>query len=63
VGALFGLNTYADYAVRDDPEISFNAGSHRLSVRVERPAWERACNVIYADLAEDADAGPAWARS
>jgi hypothetical protein len=48
--------------VRDDPEISFNAGSHRLSARVERARWERACNVIYADLAEDADAGPAWAR-
>jgi Ala-tRNA(Pro) deacylase len=63
VGALFGLTTYADYAVRDDPEISFNAGSHRLSARVERARWERACKVIYADLAEDADAGPAWARS
>jgi Ala-tRNA(Pro) deacylase len=63
VGALFGLSTYADYAVRDDPEISFNAGSHRFSARVERARWEHACNVIYADLAEDADDGPVWARS
>jgi Ala-tRNA(Pro) deacylase len=63
VGALFGLTTYADYAVRDDPEISFNAGSHRFSARVDRARWERACHVIYADLAQDADAGPAWARS
>lgn len=63
VGVLFGLTTYADYAVRDDPEISFNAGSHRFSARVERARWERACNVIYADLAVDDDAGPAWARS
>lgn len=63
VGELFGLTTYADYAVRDDPEISFNAGSHRFSVRVDRVRWERACNVIYADLAEDADNGPAWASS
>jgi Ala-tRNA(Pro) deacylase len=63
VGALFGLRTYADYAVRDDPEISFNAGSHRFSARVERAQWERASGVIYADLAEDADAVPAWARS
>ena len=62
VGALFGLTTYADYAVRDDQELSFNAGSHRFSARVERAPWERACNVIYADLAEDADAGPAWGR-
>jgi Ala-tRNA(Pro) deacylase len=63
VGALFGLATYADYAVRDDPEISFNAGSHRFSARVERAGWERACSVIYADLAKDADGGPAWANS
>jgi Ala-tRNA(Pro) deacylase len=63
VGALFGLATYADYAVRDGPEISFNAGSHRFSVRVERGRWERACNVVYADMAEEADAVPAWARS
>lgn len=63
VGALFGLATYADHAVREDPEISFNAGSHRLSARVDRGRWERACNVIYADLAEDTEEGPAWARS
>jgi Ala-tRNA(Pro) deacylase len=63
VGALFGLTTYADYAVRDDPEISFNACSHRFSARVDRARWERACGVIYADLAADVDEGPAWARS
>jgi Ala-tRNA(Pro) deacylase len=62
VGALFGLPTYADYAVRDDPEISFNGGNHRTSVRVERAAWERACSVTYADLAADAEGGPVWAR-
>jgi Ala-tRNA(Pro) deacylase len=63
VGSLFGLTTYADDAVRDDPEISFNAGSHRFSARVDRARWERAEAVIYADLAADADSGPAWARS
>ncbi|HEX5825012.1 MAG TPA: YbaK/EbsC family protein [Candidatus Limnocylindrales bacterium] len=63
VGALFGLRTYADRDVRDDSEISFNAGSHRVSARVERASWERACSVIYGDLAEDTDAGPVWARS
>ena len=62
VGSLFGLTTYADYAVRDDPEISFNAGSHRFSARVDRARWERACDVVYADLAENADAGPAWKK-
>jgi len=44
---------YADHAVREDPEISFNAGSHRFSARVERAGWERACSVVYADLAVD----------
>ena len=63
VGALFGLSTYADYAVRDDPEISFNAGTHSMSVRVERERWERGCNVIYADLAEEDAFTPAWSRS
>ena len=63
VGPLFGLPTYADYDIRDDPEISFNAGSHRYSVRVDRSRWEHACDVIYADLAASADTGPAWARS
>ena len=63
VGPLFGLPTYADYDIRDDPEISFNAGSHCYSVRVDRPRWEHVCDVIYADLAARADSGPAWARS
>lgn len=62
-GSLFGVATYADYAVRDDPEISFNAGSHRFSARVERASWERACDVVYADLAVESDSRPAWARS
>jgi Ala-tRNA(Pro) deacylase len=63
VGALFGLPMYADYAVKDDAEISFNAGSHRYSVRVDRASWERAAGVQYADLASAADARPAWAWS
>lgn len=63
VGPLFGLAMYADYAVRDDPDISFNAGSHRFSVRVERGAWEHECGVVYADLAAHGDTRPAWARS
>jgi Ala-tRNA(Pro) deacylase len=62
VGALYGLPTYADHAVREEPEISFNAGSHQVSARVDRARWERACGVIYADLAEATDSGPAWAR-
>jgi Ala-tRNA(Pro) deacylase len=63
VGLLFDLPMYADFAVRDDRDISFNAGSHRFSVRVDRAGWDRASGVIYADLAEETDIRPAWARS
>lgn len=61
VGELFGVPIHADYAVEGDPEISFNAGTHRWSVRVDRAAWERAAHVRYADLAADPELGPAWA--
>jgi Ala-tRNA(Pro) deacylase len=63
LGQLFGVPTYADYAVRDDARISFNAGSHRFTVRVDRAAWEIAAGVTYGDLAEDGDRRPAWSRS
>ena len=60
IGELFGLPMHADFAVRDDPEISFNAGTHRHAVRVDRGAWERATRVPYGDLAMSGDR-PAWA--
>ena len=63
VGSLFGIPTFADLAVRDEPRISFNAGSHRVAVRVDRAAWERALGVVYADLAVDTWREPPWARS
>jgi Ala-tRNA(Pro) deacylase len=63
LGQLFGVPMYADYAVRDDAQISFNAGSHRFSVRVGRQNWEDATGVSYGDLAEDWDRRPAWSRS
>ncbi len=63
VGDLFGVVVYADHAIREDPEITFHAGSHRYTVRVDRPAWERAARVVYGDFARDRDQGPAWVRS
>jgi Ala-tRNA(Pro) deacylase len=63
VGSLFHVPMVADYAVREDRDISFNAGSHRFSVRVDRAAWEEATAVRYADLAAESDTRPAWARS
>ena len=62
IGSLYGVSMIADYAVRDDRDISFNAGSHSCSVRVERAGWEHATGVIYADLAADRG-DPAWVRS
>ena len=61
VGDLFGLPMRADHGVREDPAISFNAGSHRHSVRVDRRGWERATGVSYADLVIDDPDRPAWA--
>ena len=61
VGDLFGLPMYVDYAVERDAEISFNAGTHRISVRVDRSEWARAAHVRYADLVIDAGIDPAWA--
>ena len=63
VGTLFGLPTYADFAVRENPEISFNAGSHTVAVRVDRAAWEKALGVVYADLAVATWREPPWSRS
>ena len=63
VGELFGVPMVADYAVREDRDISFNAGTHHASVRVDRSGWERATGVRYANIATDIDSRPAWARS
>ena len=63
VGSLFGLPTYADLHVCDSAEVSFNAGSHTLAVRVDRAAWEKALGVVYADLAARTWRDPAWHRS
>ena len=62
VGGLFGLPTYADVLIGEDPEISFNAGTHDCAVRVDRESWERATGAIYADLAVRDELPPAWAR-
>jgi Ala-tRNA(Pro) deacylase len=61
VGRLFGLEMIADHAVGEEPEISFNGGTHRCTVRVDRKAWERATAVRYAGIAER-EWGPAWAQ-
>jgi prolyl-tRNA editing enzyme YbaK/EbsC (Cys-tRNA(Pro) deacylase) len=51
VPEIVRVEVVADEAVRDDPQISFNAGSHRTAVRVDREAWERAAGVRYGSFA------------
>jgi prolyl-tRNA editing enzyme YbaK/EbsC (Cys-tRNA(Pro) deacylase) len=60
IGEPYGLPVYADRAIHDDPDITFHAASHHFTVHVDRPAWERAVGVVYADLARDREA--AWDR-
>lgn len=48
---LVKVPVYVDEAVRADPKISFHAGSHRYSVRVDREAWEQAAGVTHAQFA------------
>jgi prolyl-tRNA editing enzyme YbaK/EbsC (Cys-tRNA(Pro) deacylase) len=50
VPTLAGAQVFADEAVRGDPSISFNAGSHRVAVRVDRVGWEEAAEITYGDL-------------
>lgn len=59
VGELFGVPTYADVAVQQHERVSFDAGSHRCSVSVDRREWERSAHVHYGDLI--VEEGAAWA--
>lgn len=40
-GTLYGLNVYVDSKLEDDPEIAFNAGSHRELMRMQYADYER----------------------
>jgi len=62
VGAMFGLPVLADSALRDEPEVTINAGSHEFAVRLDQAAWAKAANVRYVDLAEGRPDEPVWAR-
>jgi prolyl-tRNA editing enzyme YbaK/EbsC (Cys-tRNA(Pro) deacylase) len=48
IPALVHVPVYVDEGVRADARISFAAGSHRYSVRVDRAAWEQAAELAYA---------------
>ena len=63
IGVLMGVPTIADHGIAQDREITFNAGSHRFCVHVERAQWQRASDVRFADLAARPDGAPAWERA
>lgn len=63
VGKPYGLPVIADEAIRGLPDVMFSAGSRHLSVKLDRREWEQAAGIVYADLAQDEDELPAWARS
>jgi Ala-tRNA(Pro) deacylase len=63
VGAVFGLPMYVDETIRDVTILTFHAGSHRYTIRVDRQAWERALGITYLALAEHRSLEPAWMRS
>jgi prolyl-tRNA editing enzyme YbaK/EbsC (Cys-tRNA(Pro) deacylase) len=50
VPTLAGVQVFADEGIRSDAQISFNAGSHRIAVRIDRAAWEEAAEIAYGDL-------------
>jgi prolyl-tRNA editing enzyme YbaK/EbsC (Cys-tRNA(Pro) deacylase) len=62
IGELWGAPVFADFALREHPEITFHAGSHRFTVTVERAAWEKSVRAIYCDLAVKEDGAPVWDR-
>lgn len=57
VPTLAGAQVFADEGVRADSHISFNAGSHRVAVRVDRASWEEAAEITYGDIARRTAAG------
>ena len=57
VPTLAGEQVFADEAIRAAEYISFNAGSHRVAVRLERSAWEQAADITYGDVARRAATG------
>lgn len=45
-GSLFGLPTYCDPALAENPSINFNAGDHTISVSMTYPDYLRAENPV-----------------
>ncbi len=50
-GNLYGLPVYADAALRKDPEILFNAGTHTEAIRMKYGDYERLVRPVVVRLA------------
>lgn len=50
-GNLYGLPVYVDEALRKDPEIVFNAGTHTEAIRIKYADYERLVRPVVGRLA------------
>lgn len=53
IGALFGMPTIMDPALRDDEYLVMQAGTHTDAVRLRREDWERLCAPQVAAITHD----------
>lgn len=51
-GSLFGLPTYCDQRLLNEPRINFNAGDHAISISMTSGDYQRAEHPTCLDLAE-----------
>jgi Ala-tRNA(Pro) deacylase len=51
-GSLFGLATYCDNGLRQQPQINFNAGDHSISISMSSSDYEMAERPQFGDFAE-----------
>lgn len=49
-GNLFGMDTYVSFALKEDKEIAFNAGSYTELVRMSMTDYNELVNPVYVDF-------------
>jgi len=50
-GHIFDIPLYADMAIKENPSVVFNAGSHTLSIDIKQSDYEKVASPILADFA------------
>jgi Ala-tRNA(Pro) deacylase len=51
-GSLFGLPTWCDRRLADEPTINFNAGDHSISIQIAFPVYQEVETLRIGDYAE-----------